>query len=88
MTTPPRNFTLFGKRFTPMKRELTVNMSKHANCTSKSVLAGRWVSFGGDSLGPGMAHTQVCVWRGRGGEGREHELGRGGLGLSFHAAGF
>ena len=73
-----------------MKREPTVNMSKHANCTSKSVLVGggRRVGFGGDSLGAGLAHTQVCVWRGRGGEEREYELGRGGLGLSFHTAGF
>ena len=30
----------------------------------------RWGGFGGDSLGPGLVHTQVCVWRGRGGEER------------------
>lgn len=36
-----RNFTLFGKRFTPVKRDPIASISKNANCTSKSVLAGR-----------------------------------------------
>ena len=36
-----RNFTLFGKRFIPVKRDPTASISKNASCTRKSVLAGR-----------------------------------------------
>ena len=55
-----------------MKREPTVNMVKHANCTSKSVLAGRWEvgRFWWRLIG-GRAgtHTGVCL----GGQGWRRE---------------
>ena len=55
-----------------MKREPTVNMVKHANCTSKSVLAGRWGvgRFWWRLLGG--RHTHRCVFGGARVEKREN----------------